>query len=123
MRRLLFLVPILLQACLLAARAEADGPRRPWLGVRVMQLSDEIADVLKIKPARGALVAGVEDMGPAKAAGIESGDVVIRFDSKDIKVPEDLTGIVADSAPGRDVDVVIIRKGKEETRKITLGSR
>ncbi|WGS22418.1 MULTISPECIES: Do family serine endopeptidase [unclassified Bradyrhizobium] len=95
--------------------------RRGWLGVRIQQVTDEIADSLNIKPARGALVAGIDDKGPAKPAGIEPGDVVVKFDGKDVKDPKDLSRIVADTTVGKEVDVVIIRKGNEETRKVTLG--
>jgi serine protease Do len=95
--------------------------RRGWLGVRIQQVTDEIAESLNIKPARGALIAGVEDKGPAKPAGIEPGDVVITFDGKDIKEPKDLSRVVADTAVGKEVDVVIIRKGAEQTLKVTLG--
>src|ERR1700716_1086827 len=95
--------------------------RRGWLGVRIQSVTDEIAESLNIKPARGALIAGVEDKGPAKPAGIEPGDVVVKFDGKDIKEPKDLSRVVADTAVGKEVDVVIIRKGAEETRKVTLG--
>jgi serine protease Do len=95
--------------------------RRGWLGVRIQQVTDEIAESLNIKPARGALIAGVDDKGPAKPAGIEPGDVVITFDGKEIKEPKDLSRVVADTAVGKAVDVVIIRKGKEETRQVTLG--
>ncbi|ACF02498.1 protease Do [Rhodopseudomonas palustris TIE-1] len=95
--------------------------RRGWLGVRIQQVTDEIAESLSIKPARGALVAGVDDKGPAKPAGIEPGDVVVKFDGKDIKEPKDLSRIVADTAVGKTVDVVVIRKGKEETKQVTLG--
>jgi serine protease Do len=95
--------------------------RRGWLGVRIQQVTDEIAESLNIKPARGALIAGVDDKGPAKPAGIEPGDVVIKFDGKDIKEPKDLSRVVADTAVGKEVDVVIIRKSQEETRKVTLG--
>src|SRR5947209_19525437 len=95
--------------------------RRGWLGVRIQQVTDEIAESLNIKPARGALIAGVEDKGPAKPAGIEPGDVVVKFDGKDIKEPKDLSRVVADTAVGKEVDVVIIRKGAEQTRKVTLG--
>jgi serine protease Do len=95
--------------------------RRGWLGVRIQQVTDEIAESLNIKPARGALIAGVEDKGPAKPAGIEPGDVVVKFDGKDIKEPKDLSRVVADTAVGKEVDVVIIRKGEEQTRKVTLG--
>src|SRR6202051_2294726 len=95
--------------------------RRGWLGVRIQQVTDEIAESLNIKPARGALIAGVEDKGPAKPAGIEPGDVVVKFDGKDIKEPKDLSRVFPDPAVGKEVDVVIIRKGQEETRKVTLG--
>ena len=95
--------------------------RRGWLGVRIQQVTDEIAESLNIKPARGALIAGVDDKGPAKPAGIEPGDVVVTFDGKDIKEMKDLPRAVADSPVGKAVDVVIIRKGKEETKKVTLG--
>jgi serine protease Do len=95
--------------------------RRGWLGVRIQGVTDEIAESLNIKPARGALIAGVEDKGPAKPAGIEPGDVVVKFDGRDIKEPKDLSRIVADTAVGKEVDVVIIRKGAEQTRKVVLG--
>src|SRR6266702_4452197 len=95
--------------------------RRGWLGVRIQSVTDEIAESLNIKPPRGALVAGVDDKGPTKPAGIEPGDVVVKFDGKDVKDPKDLSRVVADTAVGKEVDVVIIRKGAEETRKVTLG--
>src|SRR5215468_3545464 len=95
--------------------------RRGWLGVRIQQVTDDIADSLNIKPARGALVAGIDEKGPAKPAGIEAGDVIIRFDGKDIKEMKDLPRIVADTPVGKDVDVVIVRKGKEESRIVKLG--
>ncbi len=95
--------------------------RRGWLGVRIQQVTDEIAESLNIKPARGALIAGVDDKGPGKPAGIEPGDVVVRFDGKDIKEMKDLPRAVADTAVGKVVDVVVIRKGKEEIKKVTLG--
>ncbi len=95
--------------------------RRGWLGVRIQQVSDEIAESLSIKPARGALIAGIDDKGPAKPAGIEPGDVVVKFDGKDIKEMRDLPKIVADTPVGKDVEVVIIRKGKEEKKTVKLG--
>jgi serine protease Do len=95
--------------------------RRGWLGVRIQQVTDDIAESLSIKPARGALVAGVEEKGPSKPAGIEAGDVIIRFDGKDIKEMKDLPRIVADTPVGKDVEVIIVRKGKEDTRTVKLG--
>jgi serine protease Do len=95
--------------------------RRGWLGVRIQQVTDEIADSLNIKPAHGALVAGIDEKGPAKPAGIEAGDVVVKFDGKDVKEMRDLPRIVADTPVGKDVDVTIVRKGKEESKTVKLG--
>jgi serine protease Do len=95
--------------------------RRGWLGVRIQQVDSQIAESLNIKPARGALIAGVDDKGPAKPAGIEPGDVVVKFDGKDIKEMRDLPKIVAETPVGKDVEVVIIRKGAEEKRTVKLG--
>ena len=95
--------------------------RRGWLGVRIQQVTDEIAESLGIKPVRGALIAGVDDKGPAKPAGLEPGDVIVRFDGHEIKDMRDLPRIVADTPVGKEVEVLIVRKGKEESRKVTLG--
>src|SRR5581483_11551408 len=95
--------------------------RRGWLGVRIQPINDEIAETLSLKSSRGALVAGLDDRGPAKPAGIEPGDVIIKFDGKDIKEVRDLTRQVADTPVGKDVEVVIIRKGKEEKKTVKLG--
>ena len=95
--------------------------RRGWLGVRIQQVTDEIAESLSIKPPRGALIAGIDDKGPAKPAGIEPGDVVVKFDGQDIKEMRDLPKIVAETPVGKDVEVIIIRKGKEEKKTVKLG--
>ena len=95
--------------------------RRGWLGVRIQQVTDDIAESLGIKPARGALVAGIDDKGPAKPAGIEPGDVIVKFDGKDIKEMRDLPKIVGDTPIGKDVPVLVIRKGKEITKTVRLG--
>jgi serine protease Do len=95
--------------------------RRGWLGVRIQEVTDELAESLSLGTPRGALVAGVDDKGPAKPAGIEPGDVVIKFDGHDIKEMRDLPRVVADTPVGKQVDVVVIRKGKEETHKVMVG--
>src|SRR4051794_8934271 len=92
---------------------EYGETRRGWLGVRIQQITDDIAESLNLKPVRGALVAGIDDKGPAKPAGIEPGDVIVKFDGKDIKEMKDLPRIVADTPVGKEVPVTIVRKGKE----------
>ena len=100
---------------------EFGETRRGWLGVRIQQVTDEIAESLNIRPARGALVAGIDEKGPAKPAGIEPGDVIVKFDGKEIKEMRDLPRVVADTPVGKQTPVVVIRKGKELTKTVTLG--
>jgi serine protease Do len=116
-----FAVPSNTAMAVLDQLREFKEVRRGWLGVRIQQVTDDIAESLGIKPVRGALVAGIDDKGPAKPAGIEPGDVIVKFDGKDIKEMRDLPKIVGDTPIGKDVPVVIIRKGKEETKTVRLG--
>ncbi len=95
--------------------------RRGWLGVRIQNVDDAIAESLGLGSARGALVAGIDERGPAKPAGLEAGDVIIKFDGKDVKDSRDLPKLVASAPVGKDVDVVIMRKGKELTKSVHLG--
>ncbi len=72
--------------------------RRGWLGVRIQPVDDAIAESLGLGSARGALVAGVDEHGPAKPAGLMAGDVIVKFDGKDVKESRDLPRMVADTA-------------------------
>jgi serine protease Do len=116
-----FAVPSKTAIAVMDQLKEFGETRRGWLGVRIQQVTDEIADSLNLKPARGALVAGVDEKGPSKPAGIEAGDVIVKFDGRDIKEMRDLPRIVADTPVGKDVEVVVIRKGKEEKKTVKLG--
>src|SRR5947199_431773 len=116
-----FAVPSVTAMAVIDQLREFKEVRRGWLGVRIQQVTDDIAESLGIKPVRGALVAGIDDKGPAKPAGIEPGDVIVKFDGRDIKEMRDLPKIVGDTPVGKDVPVVIIRKGKEETKTVRLG--
>ena len=95
--------------------------RRGWLGVRIQPVDDTIAESLNLGTARGALIAGIDDKGPAKPAGLQAGDVIVKFDGKDIKESRDLPRIVASAPVGKAVDVIVIRNGKEMTKSVTLG--
>ena len=95
--------------------------RRGWLGVRIQPVDDAIADSLGLGSARGALVAGIDDKGPAKPAGLAPGDVIVKFDGKDIKESRDLPRLVASMPVGQQVEVVVVRKGQEITKTVTLG--
>ncbi|MEP3046235.1 MAG: Do family serine endopeptidase [Roseibium sp.] len=99
---------------------EFGETRRGWLGVRIQEVTDEIAESLGMKEAMGALVAGVNEEGPASKAKIEPGDVIIKFDGSDVAAMRELPRLVAETAIGKEVDVVVLRKGKEVTIRVTL---
>ena len=116
-----FAVPSKTAMPVIAQLRQYGETRRGWLGVRIQQVTDEIADTLNLKPVRGALVAGIDDKGPAKPAGIEAGDVIVNFDGHEIKEMRDLPRVVADTPVGKEVAVVVVHKGKEETKTVKLG--
>ncbi len=95
--------------------------RRGWLGVRIQNVDDTIAESLNLGKVRGALVAGTDEKGPAKVAGLKAGDVIVKFDGIEIKESRDLPKIVASEPVGKDVDIVVVRQGKEITKTIKLG--
>jgi serine protease Do len=116
-----FAVPSKTALTVIEQLKEYGETRRGWLGVRIQVVTDEIADSLGIKPPRGALVAGIDEKGPAKPAGIQTGDVIISFDGKPIKEMRDLPRVVADTPVGKQVAIVVIRKRKEQTLTVKLG--
>jgi serine protease Do len=95
--------------------------RRGWLGVRIQQVDEQTADALGLDRARGALIAGVDEKGPGKPAGIEIGDVVVKFDGREVKSARDLPRMVAATPVGKDVEVVVLRKGQEIPKTVKLG--
>ena len=95
--------------------------RRGWLGVRIQSVDDAIADSLGLGKARGALIDGVDENGPSTHAGFKPGDVIVSFDGKTIGDARELPKIVALTPVGKEVEIVVIRDGKELTRKVTLG--
>ncbi|MGC8107729.1 PDZ domain-containing protein, partial [Salmonella enterica] len=68
----------------------------------------------------GALIAGIDEKGPAKPAGLEVGDVIVKFDGKDVKDSRELPRIVAGTAVGKDVPIQGMRKGKELNKTVKL---
>jgi len=94
---------------------------RGWLGVRIQGVTEEIAESLGLAEARGALVASVTPTGPAEGAGIEAGDVILEFNDQQITQMRSLPRIVAETSVGREVDVLLWRRGEERTVSVTLG--
>lgn len=93
---------------------------RGWLGVMIQKITPELAKSFDLKSEKGALVADVTSGGPAEKAGIKRGDVIITFDGKDIEEWSDLPTIVAATPVGKEVEVQVIREGKEKSFNITI---
>ena len=104
-------------------RAEAKEARasKGGIGVTIRRLTDGAALAFNVKPARGALVTGIDENSPAEAAGIGVNDVIVKIDGKDVKEAHDLPRIVADLPVGKNVAVTIIRTGKELTKTLKVG--
>ena len=98
-------------------------PRRGWLGVRIQQVTPDIAESLGLKEATGAMVAGVNDGGPADKAKIHNGDIILKFNNQDVKEMRSLPRIVADAEVGKSVPVVLWRDGKQVTVQATLAEK
>ena len=115
-----FAIPSTTASPVIEQLREFGETRRGWLGVRIQQVTDEIAESLGMGKPSGALVAGVTDGGPAAKAGLEAGDVILKFDGHDVKEMRDLPRMVADEPIGKSVDVTFLRDGKEQAAKVTV---
>jgi serine protease Do len=116
-----FAIPSNLARPVLDQLAQFGEVRRGWLGVQIQNVDESIAETLGLGKARGALVAGVDDRGPAKPAGIKKGDVIVKFNGDEVKESRDLPRMVAATPVGKLVEVVVIRDGKETPVNVTLG--
>ncbi len=95
--------------------------KRGWLGVLIQEITEEIAESLDMKTARGALVSSATQGGPAEKAGVKTGDVIIKFNNIEIKNMKELPKVVAGTTVGKSVPLVILRDGKQLTLSVTLG--
>ena len=101
---------------------EYGETRRGWLGVRIQDVTDDVAEAMGLEEVRGALVTDVPE-GPAAEAGMESGDVIMSFDGKPVEDTRGLVRQVGNTTVGKTVRVVVFRDGKTKTLKVTLGRR
>jgi serine protease Do len=95
--------------------------RRGWLGVRIQSVTEDIAESLGLKEAKGALIASVTDTGPAQKAGLRSGDIITHFDGREVNAMRSLPRMVAETDIGKTVDVTYWRDGKELTTRVKVG--
>ena len=101
---------------------EYGETRRGWLGVRIQEVTEDVADAIGMDNAAGALVTDLPE-GPAAEAGIKAGDVIVSFDGKTVDDTRQLVRIVGNAEVGKTVRVVVFRDGNTKTLKVTPGRR
>ncbi|MES2984217.1 MAG: DegQ family serine endoprotease [Pseudomonadota bacterium] len=116
-----FAVPSVLAKGVIDQLKQYGMIHRGWLGVKIQLVNEEIADSLGLGKPRGALVVDVSQDSPARGSGLAVGDVIVKFDGRDIDEMRKLPRVVADSKIGKKVDMVVWRDGKEVTISTKVG--
>jgi serine protease Do len=100
-----------------------DDAKKGYLGVFMQELDKDVREGLDLDVKYGVLISDVEEDSPADKAGIESRDVLIEFNGKKVDSPDDLSELVADTEVGQEVEIKVIREGKQKTLKLVVGER
>ena len=95
--------------------------KRGWLGVRIQDVTKEIASLAGLNEPKGAFIGGVSEGGPAEKGGIKSGDIILEFDGEKIKTMRNLPRVVANTKPNKRVTVKLWRDKKMISKKLILG--
>jgi len=117
-----FAVPSDMVRDIVADLSDDGRVTRGWLGVQIRPMSAEVAQVLGYDGAMGAVIEAVSPDSPAAAAGLEAGDIVLRFGDRQIKELRDLTGAVAATDPDAVARIAILRRGQEMTLDVVIGT-
>ena len=119
-----FAVPANTAQPIISQLREFGETKRGWLGVHVQEITNEIAEALRLGgPRHGALILGIEPRGPAGPAGMRTGDVIVSFNGREVPSSRELPRIVAEASVGSTVPVTVIRDGRSATLTVTLGRR
>ncbi|MDR1607052.1 MAG: trypsin-like peptidase domain-containing protein [Deltaproteobacteria bacterium] len=115
-----FAIPSKLVAKIVAQLREKGYVERGWFGVGFQPLTREMAKAFGLEEAKGALVSDVFPDTPASLGGVKHGDIVVGFDGRPVRENNDLSGLVADTPPGKTVKVEVIRDRKKTELLVTI---
>ena len=116
-----FAIPVSVVRNVVAQLKEDGRVTRGWLGVTIQNVDKNLAESFGLDRPQGALIVQLADGGPAAKSGLESGDVIISFDGKDIPTSSDLPHVVGLIPPGSTVPVEIVRDRKRKKIKVKVG--
>jgi serine protease Do len=116
-----FAIPANQAKAVVAELKDSGSVERGWLGVQIQNLDPELASSLGLDHEKGALVAEVLGDGPAKHAGVLAGDVITRFNDREVDSARTLSRVVADSNPNETARVTVWRNGKTHELRVKLG--
>ncbi|WP_424361786.1 Do family serine endopeptidase [Methylocystis parvus] len=116
-----FAIPSEVAKDVVAALKDKGVVSRGWIGVKIQQVTPEIAESLGLKSTKGALIAQPQRGAPAEAAGLKAGDVITAVNGEKIETPRELARKIAAMGPSKSVDLTYIRNGSEKNAKLTLG--
>jgi len=119
---LVLLTGLFLSSVLLAEKGELKSGKKAWLGIYMQDLTDDIAEALDLEFDKGVLINDVIDDSPAEEAGLEEGDVIVRFDRKLIEDIDALTSAMKEKEPGDEVTLEILRDDVRKDFTVTLGT-
>jgi serine protease Do len=117
-----FAIPTEVAKDVIVALKEKGTVTRGWIGVQIQSVSQDIADSMGLKSTKGALVASPAKGGPAEAAGLKSGDVIVSVNGEKIEGPRELSRKIAALGPGKSVDLIYLRGGSEKSVNLKLGT-
>ncbi len=118
-----FAIPVATVRQVMEAIVRDGSVTRGWLGVEVQDITPELATSFRLSEARGALIAGVVRGGPADRAGLKPGDVLLALAGVEITTSSSMLNQIAAIKPGEDVEMRVMRRGKEMTMKVKMGKR
>ena len=116
-----FAIPSAVASNVVQQLKQSGRVTRGWLGVTIQDVDKNLAESFGLKRAGGALIADISNNGPAAKAGLRSGDIIVKFDGKNIPASADLPHVVGLVAPGSTVEVELMRNKKLQTIDVEVG--
>ncbi|MFQ3324164.1 MAG: serine protease Do [Pseudomonadales bacterium] len=117
-----FAIPVGLAVDVMAQLKESGSVSRGWLGVGIQDVDKDLAESFGLISPRGALISYIEQSGPAAAAGVKVGDIIIDFNGTAIADSADLPAVVGLTKPGKKISIIVVRDGRERNLSVKVGT-